>query len=464
MSSIVVCGGSVIGLSVAMMLARDGHEVTVLESDAALPPASPVQAWDGWERSGVRQFLQPHNLFARFRAVVDVELPGLTEELVAAGCRWVDPLAQLPPSLTDTAPRPGDDRLRFVTGRRPVVEYVVAATADREPGVTVRRGCPVAGLVAGPGAGSGVPHVAGVRLTDGATLYADLVVDATGRRTPSTAWLAELGARPAPVEQADCGFAYYTRYFAGPRLPVARGPAMMPLGCISLLTLPGDNGTWSVTVFAPTRDAPLKSLRHAEVFDRVVRACPLQAHWLDGRPITGVLPMAGVLDCHRSLVVDGEPVATGFVAVGDAWACTNPSAGRGLSVGIVHAQALRRVVTAHLGDPVALARRWQQVTEADVEPFYRNQLASDRVRLAEMDAARAGRPPAEDPDRAAFAAATVADADVFRATMEMISCLALPSEVMARPGMPERIARYAGQRPPPMPGPDRSRLLDLLAA
>ena len=78
-----------------------------------------------------------------------------------------------------------------------------------------------------------------------------------------------------------------------------------------------------------------------EKFDKVVRACPLHADWLDGKPITDVLPMAGILDKYRRFIVDGEPVATGFAAVGDAWACTNPSAGRGLSVGLMQAQRLR---------------------------------------------------------------------------------------------------------------------------
>jgi flavin-dependent dehydrogenase len=43
--------------------------------------------------------------------------------------------------------------------------------------------------------------------------------------------------------------------------------------------------------------------------------------------------MAGILDRYRRFVVDGAPVVTGYAAVGDAWACTNPSAGRGISVG-----------------------------------------------------------------------------------------------------------------------------------
>jgi glycine/D-amino acid oxidase-like deaminating enzyme len=60
MASIVVCGGGVIGLSAAAMLADDGHAVTVLEADAAAAHESPVQAWQSWRRPGVAQFRQPH--------------------------------------------------------------------------------------------------------------------------------------------------------------------------------------------------------------------------------------------------------------------------------------------------------------------------------------------------------------------------------------------------------------------
>jgi flavin-dependent dehydrogenase len=114
----------------------------------------------------------------------------------------------------------------------------------------------------------------------------------------------------------------------------------------------------------------------------VVRACPRHAHWLDGEPITDIEVMAGILDRYRRFVVEDRPVATGVVAVGDAWACTNPSAGRGLSVGILHAQRLRDVVREGLDDPAVVVRRFDAVTESDVTPFFRNQIAEDRTRIA----------------------------------------------------------------------------------
>ncbi len=119
------------------------------------------------------------------------------------------------------------------------------------------------------------------------------------------------------------------------------GPPLAPMGTFSLLTLPGDNGTWSVTIWAAAADTALRKVRDPDNFAKVLQACPFHAHWLDGQPITDVLAMASILDKYRRFVVDDQPIATGVVAVGDAWACTNPSAGRGISVGLFHAQCLR---------------------------------------------------------------------------------------------------------------------------
>jgi hypothetical protein len=80
-----------------------------------------------------------------------------------------------------------------------------------------------------------------------------------------------------------------------------------PIGSFSALTLDGDNGTWSITLFGVTGDAALKALREPDCFTRVVQACPLYAHRLEGAPITGVLSMAGIVDRYHRFKIDGQP-------------------------------------------------------------------------------------------------------------------------------------------------------------
>jgi 2-polyprenyl-6-methoxyphenol hydroxylase-like FAD-dependent oxidoreductase len=162
--------------------------------------------------------------------------------------------------------------------------------------------------------------------------------------------------------------------------------------------------------------------------------------------------------------VDGRPVVTGFAAVGDALACTNPSAGRGLSVGIAHATLLRDVLRDHGDDPEAFALALDAETERVVGPFYWLQRAMDAERYAEMTALREGRePPVPDAGRRAFAVAMLHDEEVFRAYLETMACLALPEEVLARPGLLDRVNRLKAHVPLQMPAPSREKLVRLLS-
>jgi 2-polyprenyl-6-methoxyphenol hydroxylase-like FAD-dependent oxidoreductase len=469
MAQVLIIGGGMCGLGTALLLARDGHDVTVLERDADPVPDTPQAAWDAWGRKGVAQFRQPHNFMPGLRLLLEAELPDLQDALRRAGASKLDFVHPLPPFFADQSARPIDDKLWTYTARRPAGEWVFADAACTQPRLTVRRGVQAVGLLtASPE--NGTPHVIGVRTADGAALHADLVVDAMGRRSTSPGWLTAVGARAPYEEQADCGFTYYTRYFSGVE-PQRIGPVFSILGTIAVLTLPGDNETWSVTIMTASGDRPLKTLRHTEPWMNTIRACPLHAHWLDGDPLTDVLPMSGVVDRYRRFVVDGAPVATGFVAVADAWACTNPSAGRGLAVGFLHAVRLRDALREAGDAPAALVERFDALTEADVAPWYHAQITGDRLRFAQIAALREGREPPQPADElsrllVSLFAAMPADPELFRAGLEYVSTITPIQQILERPEVKQRLdaAKEALRDSPPfqMPGPDRNQLLDLV--
>ena len=154
MSRILVLGGGVVGLSTAMVLARQGHSVTVFEHDSASLPGSPEEAWSAWERRGVTQFRLPHFLHPPVRHLLDSHLPDVKEALLRAGCITFDVLSTMPSSIADGTPRAGDDRFVTVTGRRTTIEYALASIAEKE--VRVHRGVSVAGLLTGCSAANGV--------------------------------------------------------------------------------------------------------------------------------------------------------------------------------------------------------------------------------------------------------------------------------------------------------------------
>jgi 2-polyprenyl-6-methoxyphenol hydroxylase-like FAD-dependent oxidoreductase len=468
MPRIIVLGGGVCGLSGAMMLARDGHEVTVLERDAAPVPGSAEEAWEQWSRDGVTQFRLAHLLQPAGRAVLEEELPDVLQALHSVGALRLDMLGLMPPNLADAGPRSGDERFVTYTARRPVFEQVLGEAAQGEPGLEMRRGSAVKELTTR--VGNGTPHVTGVRLDSGETLQADLVVDAMGRRSQLSRWCSDANIGTLHEESEDSGFIYYGRYFrsADGTTPQPIGPLLAPMGTFSILTLPSDNGTWAVALVTSSGDQPLKRMRDPDLWSAVMQACPLHAHWLQGEPIGDLEAMGGMVDRYRRPVAGGRPLLTGIALLGDAWACTNPSLGRGISLGLLHTKCLREVVGSHLDDPVEFAQAWDATTEARLTPWYRETVAEDRDRLHEIDALRKGLEPVPPSERSAvlrgaLLTAMLHDPDLFRAYLASRAVLTPLSETFARDGVPERILELAGEHERMvLPGPSREELLTLL--
>ena len=220
--TVLIIGAGICGLGTALLLARDGHDVTVLEADDDPLPESPQAAWTQWARKGVAQFRQPHNFMPGLRLLLEAELPDVQDALRSAGASRYDLLNPLPPVFTDRSPRPIDDKLWTYTARRPAAEWVFANVVNAESKVTVRRGVRVTGLVSGPEVMTGTPHVVGVAddgsrkpacrpgdRCDRATIaqfHAGFVSLARGRRTKSRPTVASSTTRAISLARSRRGW------------------------------------------------------------------------------------------------------------------------------------------------------------------------------------------------------------------------------------------------------------------
>jgi flavin-dependent dehydrogenase len=464
-ADVVITGAGPIGSATAVLLARDGHRVTVLERDPAEPPARPEMAWSHWDRPGINQFHHPHLMLPAGVALVQREIPEIVTEIQDAGGSWhnlIRPVWQLP----GDGRRPDDHRFRTIAIRRPLLDACFAAVAARTPGVTIRRGTTVTGLVRDD---SG--RVSGVRTEQGETVTADLVVDAGGRGTALSRLLTEAGVTPAPVDRDRSGMRTYSRFYHAadgcpPDLPWLL--EQVPTG--ATLAVPADAGHWSLTLAVHDRDPAMRALRDETRWQQALLMFTNIAQLADGRPVTDVVAMSGTQAGLRRLVVGGRPVVVGIAAVGDAWMTTNPMFGAGLTLGLRQATLLRDVVREAGATDPGLAVELEARCEAATGPALGQTRSYDRLRFAELAAETAGESydhiGLDDQGWMLTRAMDVGKAhngDIARAFGAIGWLQTSPKEALADPEVADRIGYLAATAPRFLPyGPSRAELLTAL--
>ena len=464
---IVVIGAGVTGMSTALALARAGRGVTLIERDVGQLPDTVEHAFQAWDRQGVPQARHSHAFLARLRNLLRDRAPDVLAALLDAGVTEMRFTERMPAEITDTSPRPGDEDLVALACRRTTFEWVFRRILLEEPNLTLLDGAPVEGLLGRAG------HVTGVRV-NGRDVAADLVVDAAGRRSPLRRWLRDLGGPEPDDEQVECGIVYLSRFYRlrdGAEAPPQDGPIGGDLGYLKYALFLGDNRTFSITFGTDTGEQVMRPrLLHDDQFDEAARNLPATTAWADPErsvPITGVEVMARLVNRRQRFVLDGEPVATGVVALGDAAVHTNPLYGRGCSLGMVHAFGFADLLVAD-DEPRRLALALDELTRTEIDPWYRASVVQD---LENQKAAR-GETATDDPMRSlmrdGLMPAVRSDPTVFRAFLRVLNILDAPDAMIANPEVTGRVLEVwqaRGERPePPADGPTQEEMLAILAA
>jgi 2-polyprenyl-6-methoxyphenol hydroxylase-like FAD-dependent oxidoreductase len=331
----VVLGGSVAGLMAARVLSDHAEEVVVVERDPT----------DGTgPRPGVPQGTQVHALLPAGQRALERWFPGFTEQAVAAGApdprrndgkvfindelRQVrDPLPELPALITT----------------RPFLEAQLRRRVRAIPNVRMVYGRADALLFTETG-------VRGARyVPDGATepveIEAGLVVDAMGRSSRLSDWLAEHGWPRAPMRRMPIKLNYASALFERDEsvsdtwvVISQTTPDKDRVARIGgILTVEGDR--WLMLIAGYDEDRPSRDAD--DYAERCRRHFPSMYGDIAerGRMIGGVITYHQA-DSRRRDFHAVERLPAGLVAAGDAVASFNPVYGQGMTSAILHAACL----------------------------------------------------------------------------------------------------------------------------
>jgi 2-polyprenyl-6-methoxyphenol hydroxylase-like FAD-dependent oxidoreductase len=380
---ILIIGAGFAGLATALALKGSRSEVTIIERDSEPPECDPGEAFDRWSRPGVPQFRHAHMFLARLQTLLRDKHPELLAELRDAGLELSSLDEILPESHRTTyRPMPDDGDLVHLCGRRPTFEYVLRRHVGRLPHVRFLHSSRVEGLLAD--SAEKQVTIRGLVLNQAGkrrVVEADLVVDASGKRTRAPEWLKALGVRVA-VEKHASNRIYSCRHY---RLISQEGAPQRSgsgqnLDSFGYATFYAEHGHFAITLSCPVQEREFaEAMRRPEGFDAVCDRIAVLARWKNRSEVTSkVLGAGGFENRWTRYGVRGGRTLLAYFAVGDSQIETNPIYGRGCASAFVQAELFAEVLAAS-SDASTRARKYYARTRALMKPHFDFCVAADRM-------------------------------------------------------------------------------------
>lgn len=346
----IVIGGSIAGCLAAAAVAPSFDEVIVLDRDEF--PSSPH------ERKGVPQSPHFHALLAAGRKAMDELLPGFSDQAFSLGAARLDSTADVTRlDRIGWSPR-FPTTLEFLMASRALIEWVVRDRASASPRVRFQQDAEVVGLTGDDNA------ITGVLLESGDLLHADLVIDASGRKSRAPIWLGELGY-PAPSETTvNAHWGYSSAFVRVPEGwdPGFRALAVQPFGegalspesakrAMAMWEVEGDR-RWVLTVQGSAGDHPPRDEAALRQFVDAI-GVPELSSALSQVEFPGPISVWRDTTNRLRKWAEMEPRPEAFLVIGDAWAAFNPVYGQGMTIAALTARSLADIVRDHASVPGA---------------------------------------------------------------------------------------------------------------
>jgi 2-polyprenyl-6-methoxyphenol hydroxylase-like FAD-dependent oxidoreductase len=426
----VVVGAGVGGLLAALVLRGFYDHVTVLERDSL---ASTTEA-----RGGVPQGPHIHALLARGTQVLDILLPGMREALAADGVPTGDVLADARWYYNGYRLRRSRADLAGLAITRPHLEYEIRRRVAALSGVEFRTSCRASGLALSPDSRA----VCGVRVRHAGssspevTLPAGLVVDASGRGSHTSRWLAENGYPPPKAERVRVDLGYSTCWFDMPEDVLGNDTGIVvgatPARCRGGGMCRTADGRWLVSLFGYAGNHPpvtddgfvafAAELLTSEIYDALCKASPL------GAVVQYRFPYA-VRRRYERLSRFPE----GLVVIGDAACSFNPIYAQGMSVAADQALILRE----HLRLGTGSVHGFRRAAARASRTAWNMSVAGD-LRIPEVDGPRTARVRLANAYTDHICRAAREDPAVARAFVRVANLVDPPGRLL-RPGMVARV-------------------------